>query len=136
MKKSLKSVIVIVVCLTVLRGLVSCSNGKPTEDLSKYYLIEKTDVDRPKFKNVWIYVSDTSKLSDINEELKKQYNSDKDNYVTFYYFNKKDMSKIDVMSAKKAQLDEYDKHSIGGYTFNPSNNNEDFFKDYKNKDWK
>jgi|GEM_PF-6622969 len=144
MKKSFRNVSVIIFCFAVLRLIVSCSSDnpsnksgdKPSEYLSNFYVIEKADVERPKNKNVWIYVSDTSKLTDINEELKKQYNGDKENYVSFYYFNKKGISKIDVMKAEKAQLDEYDKHNIGGYTFNPSNNYEEFVKDYKDKDWK
>ena len=56
--------------------------------LNKYYTIEKEDNDATNIR-LFLYVSDTSKITDINQLLIDKYNNDKSKYVGIYYFDKK-----------------------------------------------
>ena len=132
MKKRLQILGIVIVIIPIFQ-IIGCSTD---DNLSKFYTIEKTDIDRPTVRLVWIVVSDTSKLSEINETLKTKYNENRDKYVSFYYLNKKGLSNIDLTKCDTIQFNEYDKHLIGMYSFNPSNKNEGFNKLYENKDWK
>ena len=98
-------------------------------DLNKYYEIEKEDIDRPTQRNLAVYISDTTKLKQINDFLINKYNQDKTNYMSVSYFDKKGIAKIyydKVMNSGTSdkEADRLYKHFVAKYDFNPSNSYE------------
>jgi len=87
------------------------------------------------------WISDTSKIEDLNDQLRYVYNKNKSKNVTFRFFDdsiaakeymlKTDaMANIDSRNLTNAQVDEVfflDQHYLSIYNFNPSSG----FREYK-----
>ena len=93
--------------------------------LDKYYIIDKEDNDQTNIR-LYLYVSDVTKIKDINQLLIGKYNKDKSKYMGIYFFDKKGVGKtyMDKQFNEKVSEREKDnlyKHLIAVYNFNPSN---------------
>lgn len=106
------------------------SSANPISDsaklqLDKYYTIEKEDNDATNIR-LFLYVSDTSKITNINQFLIDKYNNDKSKYVGIYYFDKKGIGNTYLNKQMSENVSEKEKskllqHFIAVYSFNPSN---------------
>ena len=108
-----------------ISSVTSITDSSKSE-LSKYYILEKVDIDRPTQRNIAVYILDTSKIKIINDLLISKYNPDKTNYMSVSYFDKKGVAKIyddKVLSSKTSdkEADRLYKHLVANYDFNPSN---------------
>ena len=97
-------------------------------EFDKYYIIEKKDNDQTNIR-LYIYVSDVSKIKDINQLLVEKYNNDKTKYMSSYYFNKKGIGKTYMdkqvnENISDKEKDRIFKYLIAVYNFNPSNSYE------------
>ena len=94
--------------------------------LYKYFEIEWYDIDRPTQRNLSVYVTDTSKIKEINKLLISRYSDNKSNYMGFAYFDDKHVAKIyenkimDKGTSDK-QAEKLFSHLIANYNYNPSN---------------
>ena len=111
---------------------VSTSTGTPDNSaplvdlsaLSSFYDIEKEDND-PGNISLMVYISDTSKMRDINQGLVQKYDPNKDQYIQIYYFTKKGIGKTYLNKEMSQNVSEKEKNRLykyffAEYKFNPS----------------
>lgn len=89
--------------------------------LANYYEIEKADNDESNIR-LFLYVSDPSKISDINQFLISTDNSDKTKYMDVYYFDKKGIGPTYLEKQMDENISEKEKnrlykHLIAVYKF-------------------
>ena len=104
-------------------GSAANINTPIVDSFSKYYTIEYAKETVGYI--VGVYISDTSKIKEVNNILVNKYDSDKSKPLTVQYFNVKGLSetylsKLDKLNDKDA--DKLFKHFIAQYNLNPSTN--------------
>ena len=98
-----------------------CSNAPDIK-----YEILRTD-NRDPIINLDVFIQDTTQLVNLNNLLNTTYNSGKDKFITFQYFDDKEIAKSyhDKVFDSNTSAEELDKlvlHRIAVYNFNPKTN--------------
>ena len=112
---------------------ISCGDVKPKIN---YEIVNKDD--RDPIINLDVYITDTSQIRELNEELKSEYNKGSDKYLGINYIDNKDVAKIFSEKIKDQNISEKDadslvSHRLASYDYNPSNHFEDFHFEKKKK---
>lgn len=136
--KIILGLLVILILIIILASIFSSSENKnatitnSTSDstkylqVEKYFTIEKENNDGANIQ-LSIYVSDTSKIKEINRQIINKYNSGKSKGMLVAYFNKKGIGKTYFEKQTNDNISEKEKDKlfenfIAEYNLNPQTN--------------